>query len=385
MTRARAALVIARRDYVATVWSRGFLLFLIGPLLPILLGGLFGALESGDERVSAPPPLSLAMAAPERQQLVDARAWLARRLGENWLPPLVAGPHPGSVVLSGSLDRPVLDGTSADLRSLTGPVRLLVERARAGPVADVPLTLRARPVPVPPPDRRGVARGAQVAMFVVTIVLAGMLISNLVEEKSNKVIELLAAAVPVDAIFFGKLLGMLGVSVTGLVVWGAAGFGAGAVALPAGAVAAPAIGWAAFLPLALGYWVMLYLLLGALYLGVGAQAGSAREVQTLSLPLTMAQLLFFGLASTVVANPNRPIALVAAIVPWSSPFAMVARAAERPDWAPHLLAFAWQAAALFLVVRGMAGLFRRTVLRSGGISKKRRRSLPWMLKESDGD
>ena len=34
----RSALVIARRDYVATVWSRTFLIFLIGPLLPLIFG-----------------------------------------------------------------------------------------------------------------------------------------------------------------------------------------------------------------------------------------------------------------------------------------------------------------------------------------------------------
>jgi ABC-2 type transport system permease protein len=234
------------------------------------------------------------------------------------------------------------------------------------------------------PDRRGVARGAQLAMLLVTVVLAGMLISNLVEEKSNKVIELLASAVPVDAIFFGKLVGMLGVSLTGLAAWGGAALVAGAVALPAGTLAAPAIGWAAFLPLALLYWVMLYLLLGALYLGVGAQAGSVREVQTLSLPLPLGQLLFFGLASAAVAHPAGGVALAAMVVPWSSPFAMVAFAAQRTEWWPHLLALAWQGLALALVIGGAARLFRRTVLRSGGGSQKRGRRLHGRPKESDG-
>ena len=45
MNRMRAMFVIARRDYVATVWSRTFLLFLSGPLFPILFGALFGASE----------------------------------------------------------------------------------------------------------------------------------------------------------------------------------------------------------------------------------------------------------------------------------------------------------------------------------------------------
>ena len=47
-----------------------------------------------------------------------------------------------------------------------------------------------------------------------------MLLSNLVEEKSNKVIEVLAAAVPLDAVFLGKLLAMLAMSLVGLLFWG---------------------------------------------------------------------------------------------------------------------------------------------------------------------
>ena len=38
----RAALVIGRRDFTATVFSKAFLFFLLGPLFPILIGLLFG-------------------------------------------------------------------------------------------------------------------------------------------------------------------------------------------------------------------------------------------------------------------------------------------------------------------------------------------------------
>ena len=46
MTLFAAARVIARRDYTATVLSRTFLMFLLGPLLPILFGVGFGAIAS---------------------------------------------------------------------------------------------------------------------------------------------------------------------------------------------------------------------------------------------------------------------------------------------------------------------------------------------------
>ena len=40
----RAAFVIARRDFTATVFSKTFLLFLLGPLFPVVMGVMFGGI-----------------------------------------------------------------------------------------------------------------------------------------------------------------------------------------------------------------------------------------------------------------------------------------------------------------------------------------------------
>jgi ABC-2 type transport system permease protein len=44
---------------------------------------------------------------------------------------------------------------------------------------------------------------------------------------------------------------------------------------------------------------------------------------------------------------------------------MLARAAEEPQWWPHLIAIAWQAFWVALILRMGAQLFRKTVLKSG--------------------
>jgi ABC-2 type transport system permease protein len=122
--------------------------------------------------------------------------------------------------------------------------------------------------------------------------------------------------------------------------------------------------------LILVYFSMSYLLIGATFLGIGAHASTAREVQILSMPVTMAQLVLFGFASLAVGQPNSSTAIAAAIFPLSSPFAMIARAAELPDIWPHLVALAWQAIWVALILRLAAAVFRRSVLKSG---KSRRR------------
>jgi ABC-2 type transport system permease protein len=103
---------------------------------------------------------------------------------------------------------------------------------------------------------------------------------------------------------------------------------------------------------------------------IGAQASTVREVQTLSMPVTFAQVVLFGFAATAIGASDSTKALIAAIFPWSSPMTMLARAAEQPELWPHLVAILWQASWVALTLRLGAQLFRKTVLKSGP-------SLPW--------
>jgi len=104
-------------------------------------------------------------------------------------------------------------------------------------------------------------------------------------------------------------------------------------------------------------------------LGLGAQLSSMREIQSITLPATMAQLVLFVLASSVVGHPDSPVALGAAVFPLTSPLVMIARAGELPGLWPHLLALAWQAAWIALIIAFAAERFRSGVLQSGPVRR----------------
>jgi ABC-2 type transport system permease protein len=191
-------------------------------------------------------------------------------------------------------------------------------------------------------------------------------LSNLVEEKGNKIIEVLAAAIPMDAVFLGKLFAMLAVSMVGITVWGLTGT---TLALASGRslseFTSPAVGWPLFFTFGVIYFAMGYLLLGSLFLAIGSLATTVREVQTLSMPVTFLQLFVFFFASFAMALPNTPLEYAAIAFPLSSPFAMLARAAQDPALWPHLFALLWQALCVGLMVRAGAALFRKRVMLSG--------------------
>jgi ABC-2 type transport system permease protein len=386
----RAAFVIARRDYIASVWSRSFVLFLLGPLLPLVAGGFIGSLGAEADALVARRTVAVMLPADDARLLVESRARLARRLGDGALPGLVTEPPGGdpaallttgdrrlTAVMTGSLARPTLYGTKGALAGIGGDVGLMIDDARrarilasAGQEPPAPVVMEQRVVKRATGQQASAriltARVGQLILMMLTMILAGMLLSNLIEEKSNKVIEVLTAAVPVQAIFVGKLAGMLAMSLTGIAVWGGVAGIAAFALLPPGGLAAPAVGWAMFVALGVAYFIACYLLLGAVFLGIGAHASSVRQVQTLSMPVTMGQLGVVGLATTVVARPDSGVAQFATIFPWSSPFAMLARAAQSPDLWPHVLAIGWQALWVALIVRIAAAQFRRSVLKSGG-------------------
>jgi ABC-2 type transport system permease protein len=218
-------------------------------------------------------------------------------------------------------------------------------------------------------------------LFLLTMLLAGMVLSNLVEEKANKVIEVLAAAIPMEAVFVGKLFAMLAVSLVGLTVWGTviATFAAAAGSGPLGGsvvdfsqMPEPGVGWPMFVALGITYFSVSYLLLGSVFLTIGSLASTVREVQTLSMPVTMIQVLLFFVATLAMADPDGWIGWAAALFPFSSTYVMLARGALSSALWPHLVALTWQIAWVAITVRIGTRLFRKRVMQSGPRREKRR-------------
>lgn len=376
-----AARVIARRDFHAILFSRAFFFFLLGPLFPLIIGGLAGGIGGQVQREAVTNSVAIVMSDEDTQKMLGASEALGGQIGmvlprlsvdKSGDAPETILKRPGAnfaAVVTGSIAEPRLTAPEGQIERWRGPVALLAATASGTSPSAFP-EIAVDPVATSNAaartDRIRTAQAGQLLLFLLMMLLAGMVLSNLVEEKANKVIEVLAAAVPMDAVFLGKLFAMLGVSFVGIAVW--AGFG-GVIALAAGEqmpqLPEPALGWPAFIGLGIAYFAMGYLLLGSLFLTIGGMAATVREVQTLSMPVTMAQLLVFFLAASSITRPGSPMELFAAAFPLSSPFAMLARAAQSEALWPHALALAWQGLCVFLFVRFGALLFRRKVMKSG--------------------
>lgn len=402
LTMLEAAWVIARRDFVAVLFSRAFLFFLIGPLFPVLVGGLAGSIgrSVSDQAISI--EVGVAMSASDNAAMIaagdalrpqlggfvpalrvvdeaeadsafDARAYLDQRRGNY------------AAIVTGTLAAPKVVGTQGQVDRWKGPVELIAATATGASPASFPAAtgdVVATSAASERTNRIRTAQAAQMVLFLLTMLLGGMVLSNLAEEKGNKIIEILAAALPMDAVFMGKLFAMLGVSFVGIAVWGTVGWGFWAIAESAivtvtqtnfRELPGPAVGWPVFIVLGIVYFSMAYLLLGSLFLTIGAMASSVREVQTMSMPVTMLQLMVFFLSAANIGQIGTTLELTSVVFPLSSPFAMLARAALEETLWTHAVVLVWQAVAVLLLVKGGSMLFRKRVMKSGGAGRDKKR------------
>jgi ABC-2 type transport system permease protein len=167
--------------------------------------------------------------------------------------------------------------------------------------------------------------------------VANMLLSGVIEEKSNKILDTILTSVSPIQLLTGKLLGVAAVSLTLFLFWGALGgtllsfaaerasesiFGQIAAAfLEPRLIAAFVIGFVAG-----------YLMYGAIFLALGSLCESIQEAQTLLGPVALVLAVPMLLITPALDNPNAPIIEAASWIPIFTPFLLLVRAPSGLDW-----------------------------------------------------
>ena len=141
-----AAYVVARRDFVAILFSRSFFFFLLGPLFPLLVGGLAGGIGQRVQESADRPVLGVAMSAADTARMLKAEQALSNQLGPN-MPELVVVRELGpgerfdpaaaikdnkanlAAIVTGTPQHPVLTGSTDRIASWEGRVGLLAAQA----------------------------------------------------------------------------------------------------------------------------------------------------------------------------------------------------------------------------------------------------------------
>jgi ABC-2 type transport system permease protein len=179
---------------------------------------------------------------------------------------------------------------------------------------------------------------------------------GVIEEKTNRIVEVIISSVKPFQLMMGKILGIAAVGLTQFLLWVVlstvvtsavtASFRDKLATQPMPEAEAGAANPAAMrakgttevlkaldnlnVPLILGCFVFYflggYLLYGALFGAVGAAVDNETDTQQFMLPITIPLIMTFVIAQTVIIrNPDGPVAFWMSIIPFTSPIAMMLR------------------------------------------------------------
>ena len=180
---------------------------------------------------------------------------------------------------------------------------------------------------------RGIARilpfACGLLLFVGVMTGGQLLLTSTVEEKSNRVIEVLLAAVSPLELMYGKLLGQLGLGMTMTVVYLAMSLYALAQFSLVGLLDPMLIVYV------LAFYVVTYLVFGSLMLTIGAAVNQMAEAQALMPPVIILLVGSYSLTGFIGQAPNSTFSVAMSFVPPVNTFAMIARVASSappPAW-----------------------------------------------------
>lgn len=209
-------------------------------------------------------------------------------------------------------------------------------------------------------------------LFYLSSLMFGMAIAtSVVEEKQSRIVEILAAAIPVPHLLLGKVLGSTVLALLQLVLLAGVGLvGIQFIDLDLGLPGlTEAVLW--YLP----FFLLGFLALACIWAAAGSMASRSEDVQATSMPLTLVLVVVF----VVGINLDGQAQVIGSYVPVMSTILMPMRllAGETSWWEPVvalLLTLAFCAVTILVGAR----LYRRSLLHTSG-------RLSWRKAWSAGD
>lgn len=156
-------------------------------------------------------------------------------------------------------------------------------------------------------------------MLMIMILTSGqMLVRSLVEEKSNRIVEVLVSSCSPTDLMLGKILGISMLGLVQLALWGLIGVVL-VLALDIGNLPLDNI-W-----LMLLYFVLGFLLYAAIFVAFGSLASTEQEAQQMTGYLTMLLMLPIIIAFMATQSPNNPVLVILSMIPLLTPQMMFMR------------------------------------------------------------
>ncbi len=175
-------------------------------------------------------------------------------------------------------------------------------------------------------------------IYLILLIYGSQVMMGVMEEKTNRIAEVIVSSVKPFQMMLGKILGIGLVALTQFLLWIAfvliiynVGKASGNTGMASDMVGKmQQIFTSVNVPLILFcfgfYFLAGFFFYASLYGAIGSAVNEdMREAQSLSFPVTMLVIISIAMMSAAIADPTGPIAVWGSIIPFSSPIVMMAR------------------------------------------------------------
>lgn len=222
-------------------------------------------------------------------------------------------------------------------------------------------------------------------LWVGVFAISQMLLNSVIEEKSNRIIEVLLSSVTPGELMAGKLAGvaatgltMIGAWVTSLIAvlaffaWklgasfaagAAAGRGAGSAAIPTELLSTLQSTW--LIPAFAVYFLLGYLLYAACILAIGSTCNTLKEAQSYMGVISIFLMIPLISVPFLIRDPNGTLATTLSWVPPYTPFVMMVRVTANPPLRDVVGTLLLLSASTIGMIWASARIFRTGILRTG--------------------
>lgn len=175
--------------------------------------------------------------------------------------------------------------------------------------------------------------GMMMLMFMVIFIGAQPMMQGVLEEKMQRIAEVLLGSVSPFELMMGKLLGTVGVALTITTIYLAGAF-----------VAIHKAGYGEFFPTTMIWWFIIFqilaiLLYGSLFAAIGAAVSDMKEAQSMLTPVSLLIVAPMFVWMPVAKEPLSTFSTAVSLFPPATPMLMVLRQAVPPGvpiWQPLL-------------------------------------------------
>jgi ABC-2 type transport system permease protein len=195
--------------------------------------------------------------------------------------------------------------------------------------------------------------------MMMVIYSGQMLVRSLIEEKSNRLIEVIVSSCSSDQLLAGKILGLSSLGLTQIFIWFLIG-----VSLVGGSIVPISV--FENLHITLIYFVLGFIFYSTLFVGIGSVLSTEQEAQQITTYLTLILMFPVVIAVPAMQNPDSTILKVFSYIPLTIPTTMILRInISQLPLSVYMITIGIMLASILIMIKISAKLFRIGILSYG--------------------